>query len=109
FLEPDDWPFACPAKWLMLRIRVEEQSHGVTLWLAGSLSGSFVTELENCWAIVLARLENRCLLVNLDAVTFVDVRGKALLAEIYSAGARLNGKGAQSRHLVAEIQERWSA
>ena len=90
----------------MLRIRVEEQSPFVTLWLEGSLAGSFVAELENCWAIVLARLDDRKALVNLDAVTYVDSRGKALLAEIYSTGASLQGKGPQSRHLVAEIQQR---
>jgi hypothetical protein len=93
----------------MLRIRVEELNHSVTLWLQGTLAGPYVTELENCWAIVLARLDNRGIVVNLDAVTFVDLRGKALLAEIYSVGARLRGKGAQSRHLVAEIQQRWTA
>ena len=93
----------------MLRIRVEEQSHAVVLWLHGTLAGPSVAELENCWAIVLARLENRGMVVNLDAVTFVDVRGKALLAEIYSAGARLKGKGAQSRYLVDEIRQRWTA
>ena len=73
----------------MLRIRVEELNHSVTLWLQGTLAGPYVTELENCWAIVLARLDNRGIVVNLDAVTFVDLRGKALLAEIYSVGARL--------------------
>jgi anti-anti-sigma regulatory factor len=93
----------------MFRIRVEEQNHSIVLFLEGSLAGLYVTELENCWAIVLARLENRGLIVNLDAVTFVDLRGKALLAEIYSAGARLKGKGAQSRFLVEEIQQRWTA
>jgi anti-anti-sigma regulatory factor len=93
----------------MLRIRVEEKNHSVTLWLDGSLAGPHVAELENCWAIVLAGLDDRGLVVNLDALSFVDSRGKALLAEIYSAGARLKGKGAQSRFLVNEIQQRWTA
>ena len=93
----------------MLRIRVEEQNHSVTLWLDGTLAGPHVTDLENCWAIVLAGLDNRGLVVNLDALTFIDSRGKALLAEIYGAGARLKGKGAQSRFLVSEIQQRWTA
>jgi anti-anti-sigma regulatory factor len=66
-------------------------------------------ELQNCWAIVLVGLDNRGLVVNLDALTFIDSPGKALLAEIYSAGARLRGKGAQSRFLVSEIQQRWTA
>ncbi len=93
----------------MFRISVEEQNHWVLLRLEGRLAGPFVTELEDCWALVLARLENRGLIINLDAITFVDLRGKALLAEIYSAGARLKGKGAQSRYLVQEIEQRWTA
>jgi anti-anti-sigma regulatory factor len=69
------------------------------------LAGAWVRELERCCQDALARPENRGLVIELDAVTFVDDEGQSLLREMHKAGAALVGRGAQCRYLVEEIQQ----
>lgn len=92
----------------MLRIHVEEKCNRATLRLEGKLAGAWVQELERCCQDALARAENRALVIELDAVTFVDEEGRSLLREMHEAGATLVGRGAQCRHLVEQIQQQQS-
>jgi anti-anti-sigma regulatory factor len=90
----------------MLRIHVEEKCNRATLRLEGRLAGPWVQELERCCQDALARPENPALVIELDAVTFVDDAGQSLLQAMHDAGATLVARGAQCRHLVEEIQQR---
>jgi translation initiation factor 2 gamma subunit (eIF-2gamma) len=90
----------------MLRIHVEEQCESVTIRLEGSLAGAWVAELERCWRKVRPWLKNRGLVVELDAVTFVDAPGHSLLVEMHSTGATLVARGVLSRYVVEQIQQR---
>ncbi|MBZ5598338.1 MAG: hypothetical protein LAN83_08450 [Acidobacteriia bacterium] len=89
----------------MLRIHVEEKCNRATLRLEGKLAGVWVQELERCYQDALSGPDNRALVIELDAVTFVDDEGRSLLREMHEAGATLVGRGAQCRHLVQEIQQ----
>jgi hypothetical protein len=90
----------------MLRIEIEEQWQAVTIRLQGRLAGPWVTELDRCWQSTLARSTHRPVTVLLEAVTFVDGPGELLLWEMHKGGAKLMGRGPQSRHLVDQIQQR---
>lgn len=67
--------------------------------------GAWVEELERCCLDALRRQADRALVIELDAVTFVDEEGRSLLREMHDAGATLVGRGAQSRYLVQQIQQ----
>jgi len=92
----------------MLRIHVEEACNGARLRLEGRLAGAWVEELERCWRAAFAQHASRSLVIELDAVTFVDDEGQALLREMHGAGATLVGRGAQCRYLVEQIQQQQS-
>ena len=92
----------------MLRIHIEEKCESATIRLEGRLSGLWVDELERCWRNALAQLQNGTMVIELDTVTFVDALGRSLLAEMHSAGATLVGRGALSRYLAEQIQQRRS-
>jgi anti-anti-sigma regulatory factor len=89
----------------LLRIHIEEKCNCARLRLEGKLAGAWVEELERCCQDALARSQNRALVIELDAVTFVDDEGQSLLLQMHQAGATLVGRGAQCRHLVEQIQQ----
>jgi len=90
----------------MLRITVQDQDNQATIRLEGKLAGAWVEELEQCWNQTLAGPANRTLLVDLNAVTFVDSQGRALLAEMHNVGAKLVGQGMLTRYILEEIENR---
>jgi hypothetical protein len=69
----------------MLRITVQDSSQSVALKLEGQLRGPWVEETERIWK----NCDRPVAVVDLCEVTSVDVRGKALLAEMYKGGANL--------------------
>ena len=87
----------------MLRVttKVEEEEGRVTLKLEGKLAGPWVDEFERCWR---STLEKRTkVLVELAGVTFIDSRGKCLLAQIHRQGAKLIGTGLMTKSIIDEI------
>ena len=56
----------------MLRITVHDTTKQVTLKLEGSLTGSWVMELEDCWRAASSNLARRVLCLDLTAVDNVD-------------------------------------
>ena len=91
----------------MLRIHIEEQCESATIRLEGRLAGPWVDELEQCWMNLVARL-NLPVIIELDMVTFMDVQGHWLLAEMHRAGAILVGRGVLSQYLAEQIQQHQS-
>lgn len=78
----------------MLRIHVEPGPDGLTLRLEGKLVDSWVDELARVWMDLLPRLESgRSVRVDLGAVSFVDARGRAMLAALRRLGCELHGSG----------------
>jgi hypothetical protein len=72
------------------------------LLLEGRLAGDWVGELETyCATIALNR--QRCGMIDLAAVTFIDAKGKALLTKLWQQGVELRASGCLTRCLVDEI------
>jgi len=87
----------------MLRVttNVEEGQGKVTLKLEGKLSGPWVEEFERCWSSTAGKWKQ--VVVELAGVTFIDTKGKCLLARIHGQGAKLVGTGLMTKSIIEEI------
>ncbi|HMS82162.1 MAG TPA: hypothetical protein PKD12_00755 [Nitrospira sp.] len=88
----------------MLKIteQQEQDSGSVALILEGRLAGCWVEELEvYCSAMALNR--QRCSMIDLTGVTFIDADGKVLLSRLWRQGVPLRATGCLNRCVVAEI------
>ena len=86
----------------MLVITVEAEATNVVLRLDGRLAGPSVGELERSWRAAVFKKPRRRVLVDLEGVTSVDVRGRAFLAHVHHRGDTLVA-GTTTRALVDEI------
>jgi hypothetical protein len=71
--------------------------------LEGSLTGAWVQELEDCWRK--AANSDRPVRVMVCGVTFIDDKGKALLAEMHEHGAELVAEGCMNSAIVEGIKQ----
>ncbi|MGO8732542.1 MAG: TolC family protein [Terriglobia bacterium] len=86
----------------MFRVTTKEEEHGrVTLKLEGKLAGPWVDEFERCWCLAVEKWKD--LVVELEGVTFIDSKGKCLLAKIHGQGAKLIGAGLMIKSIIEEI------
>jgi len=87
----------------MLRVttNAEEGQGKVTLKLEGKLAGPWVEEFERCWSSTSEKWKQ--VVVELAGVTFIDSKGKCLLAKIHDQGAKLVGTGLMTRSIIEEI------
>ena len=91
----------------MLRITAHETPQQVTLKLEGSLTGSWVMELEDCWRAASSNPAARLLCLDLTEVDSVDSAGTYLLALLHNRGVQLLASGLVMTELVAGIEEQW--
>jgi ABC-type transporter Mla MlaB component len=91
----------------MLRITVYETPQQITLKLEGSLTGSWVMELEECWRSAKSNPASRLLCLNLTEVDNVDSAGQYLLALLHNRGVNLIASGLVMTDLIAVIEEQW--
>ena len=89
----------------MLRISVVTGIQGTTLTLEGRLTAPWVDELAACWSTAMTARDARAIFVRLDAVTFVDEAGKALLRTMHEHGTTLEASGCMTRATLDEIQK----
>jgi ABC-type transporter Mla MlaB component len=86
----------------MLRVTSKKEA-SVEVWeLEGRLSGEWVAELKRWWKESIPQ-PGIAVQVHLKAVTYVDVAGKALLAEMHRSGVEIKGCGCMTRAVVEEI------
>lgn len=87
----------------MLRITVEERPNSTGFHLEGKLTGAWVRELERCW---ISSEKGVRLQIDLSGVSFVDDRGKALLARMVAQGAGLVASTPMMAALARSLTER---
>ena len=85
----------------MLKITTRTDPTGTSFELEGKLVGPWVQELKDCWQK--AARSDRSVRVLLCAVTFIDDKGRDLLAEMYQHGAELVAEGCMNKTIVEEI------
>jgi len=88
---------------LMLRITITTSPEDATVALEGRLAGPWVAELAGCWKALTAKQDAGSIRVQLDAVTFIDDSGRALLQAMHEEGATLAASGCMTRAILEEI------
>jgi ABC-type transporter Mla MlaB component len=89
----------------MLRIHVEHESEFVKLRLEGKLVQPWVDELVHVWMDLVNHLPRQTpIKVDLGEVSFVDVRGKTLLATMLKGGCSLHGSGPFISAVIEDIR-----
>jgi ABC-type transporter Mla MlaB component len=91
----------------MLRITVRETPQQITLKLEGSLAGSWVMELEDCWRAATSNPAGTLLCLDLTDVDSVDSAATYLLALLHNRGVQLIASGLVMTELVAGIEKQW--
>src|SRR5437764_12495484 len=84
----------------MLRISVTTRRGGATVTLEGRLAGPWVDELARCWTSVTAVRDAQSVRGELEAVTFIDSAGKALLPTMHEQGAALLASRCMTRAIL---------
>ena len=87
----------------MLKISTRTDATTTIFELEGRLAGAWVQELEDCWRKAVN--SDRSVRVMVCAVTFIDDKGKSLLAEMHQHGAELVAEGCMNSAIVEEIKQ----
>ena len=85
----------------MLKVSTRTEATRTVFDVEGQLAGAWVQELEECWGQAVS--SNQSVRVMVCAVTFIDDKGKTLLAEMYRHGAELVAQGCMNKAIVEEI------
>ena len=98
----------------MLRITdvLETRSDGCSTWtlkLEGSLDGEWLPELRRAWRRAQEAAAGGAIRVHLADVRFVDVAGKALLADMYRAGVDIVARDIVAAAIRDDIVRRAAA
>lgn len=91
----------------MLKITVEQEPGNITLKLEGSLSGAWVSELEDAWRAAVSNRAGRAICVDLAAVYGIDAAGRYLLLLIHERGGQMIGSGGRILNDLVEVVESW--
>ncbi len=88
----------------MLKITEQRgiEPDSLSLLLEGRLAGPWVEEL-NGYCRKMAEAHQRCTVIDLTGVTFIDATGKALLTRLWKRGAELRASGCLTKCIVEEI------
>lgn len=85
----------------MLKISKHTDGTMTIFNLEGKLAGPWVDELEQCWRG--AGGDHSRVRVVLEAVTFIDGAGRALLGEMHRQGVELLARGCMTKAIVEQI------
>jgi ABC-type transporter Mla MlaB component len=91
----------------MLKLTMHETLHQITLKLEGSLSGAWVSELEDAWRAAVLDGTGRAVCVDLAAVVGIDAAGRYLLLLIHERGVQMIGSGGRILDDLVEVVESW--
>lgn len=89
----------------MIRITQVRDGSRQQLFVEGTLSNGCVEALETSWSEAQSQLNGEPLRIDLSGVTYVDDRGRELLARMIKSGAELRATGIMTRAVVEEITE----
>jgi len=89
----------------MLRIHIEHESEVVKLRLEGKLVQPWVDELVKVWMDLTTRLARPTpISVEMSDVSYVDARGKSLLASMLKSGCSLHGSGPFISAVIEDVR-----
>ena len=85
----------------MLKVTTKTDETGTVAVLEGRLTGTWVQVLEDSWQEIIN--SDRPVRVMVCGVSFIDEKGKGLLAEMQRHGAELIAVGCMNKAIVEEI------
>jgi anti-anti-sigma regulatory factor len=91
----------------MLKITMHETPREIILKLEGSLSGAWVSELEDAWRTAVLNGTGRVVCVDLAVVVGIDAAGRYLLLLIHEQGVQMIGSGGKILDDLLEVVESW--
>ena len=92
----------------MIRISETHEGSKCCLLVEGTLSGDWVDVLEKCWLESQAPPNGEPMRIDLSGVTYIDHKGRQLLARMARDGAELRATGVMTRAVIEEITA-WEA
>lgn len=93
------WPRPCSYH-SVLRITIQRPSDVVLLKLEGSVKGPWVDELRKAWLTSAKMAGGEPMSIDLDAVSFIDTRGRDLLLRMQREGVALKGASGFLRQVL---------
>lgn len=90
----------------MIRVSQIHEGEQQRLLVEGKLSGELVDVLEKCWLETPHAANGAPVRINLSGVTYVDDKGRELLARMIQDGAELRATGVMTRAVIEEITEK---
>lgn len=90
----------------MIRISETREGSKRRLLVEGTLSGDWVDVLEKCWLEAKTPPNGEPMRIDLSGVTYVDNKGRQLLARMARDGAELRATGVMTRAVIEEITAR---
>ena len=93
------WPGPCSYH-SVLRITIQKASDVVLLKLEGSVKGPWVDELRKAWVTSAKMASGEPMRIDLEAVSFIDTRGRDLLLRMQREGVALKGASGFLRQLL---------
>jgi len=73
------------------------------LLVEGTLSDGWVDALETSWLEMQSHVNGKSVCIDLSGVTYIDNKGRNLLAQIIRGGAEIRAAGIMTRTVVEEI------
>lgn len=89
----------------MIRINKIHEGSKLHLFVEGALSDGWVEALETSWLEARSQLNGEPLRIDLSDISYVDDRGRELLARMIQSGAKLRATGIMTRAVVEEIKQ----
>jgi anti-anti-sigma regulatory factor len=86
----------------VIRISQIHEGEQQGLLVEGKLSGDWVDVLENCWL----EAPTAPVRIDLSGITYIDEKGRELLARMIQDGAELRATGVMTRAVIEEITEK---
>jgi anti-anti-sigma regulatory factor len=87
----------------MMRITRQQDGETITLKIEGCLAGEWVNEMKRCWDEVKTGARRRAIRIDLTDVTFIDVEGRELLAQMFASGAIAGAANVMTKAVVEQL------
>lgn len=87
----------------MIRISQIWEHSKEYLLVEGTLSGDCVDELEKSWLEAQTRSHDERIRIDLSGISYVDDKGRQLLARMIREGEELKATGVMTRAIIEEI------
>jgi anti-anti-sigma regulatory factor len=87
----------------MMRITQQQDGETITLKIEGCLAGEWTNEMKRCWDEVKNDTRSRVIRIDLAEVTFIDVAGRGLLAQMFASGAIAGAANVMTRAVVEQL------